>query len=310
MYFNNNINFSVLTKNNRKKQLFSTDFNFEYSYKIGKGILGQNFEALLSDYAMLIVKPEALITNKVSKIISLLTKYNFEPVFFVFKKMSHIQVSEIWKYVWSASTLPRIIANEKFFSLFDSLIIILRNKQRNEDYATAYLCKLKGSANPEDRGPENFRSIIKPITPLLNHLHTADEPIDFIRETGILLEWDELTTMYDYLKSNHTYSFDAIQYSANAYVNAEYWDNPEQILHRYINALKSELRKCSTGSSNFIYLDKAIKQLINVSRSKDAFLDIDFLQNLKLSGYLNWSWDLLIILTQYIEYKTERPTLI
>ncbi len=65
------------------------------------------------------------------------------------------------------------------------------------------LTKLKGSAFESKREPYQIRWKIKPINYVLNYVHTSDDSSDFLREVGILLDWDELIQAFEAMVSNH-----------------------------------------------------------------------------------------------------------
>ncbi len=140
----------------------------------------------------MLIKPEAIITGKTSEILSILHAERYELVYFVRKNIGALRAAEMWKFSWLHSSLEQIFVNQKLFSVCDSLILILRTQDSILASACERLTDLKGSAFESKKKPYQIRWKIKPINYVLNYLHTSDDSDDFLRETGILLEWEEL----------------------------------------------------------------------------------------------------------------------
>ncbi|MEV8535770.1 hypothetical protein [Streptomyces sp. NPDC051211] len=96
---------------------------------------------------------------------------------------------ELWRYNWHVYTTDRLELMSLMHAPADSVLLILRDDRYDGVVpGSVRLADLKGSANPEQRGPEHLRSVLDPPNQIINFVHVADEPADVVRETGILLD--------------------------------------------------------------------------------------------------------------------------
>ena len=94
----------------------------------------------------------------------------------------------LWRYQWNMATPQRQALQEQIMTSFDSLLVIVRRSSPIRVPTTVYLTDLKGPSLPADRKPEHLRTVLNSTNPVLNFVHTADEPADVIRELGIYFD--------------------------------------------------------------------------------------------------------------------------
>lgn len=301
------IDWANLTHFTKKREYFSADHCFILSNKIGEYILNDKMAFLLKDYTLLMIKPESFLLNKLQEIFSLLEKYHFSPVYYKFCTVSCIKSAELWKYHWSAATFIRIIVSQKLMSFSEGLILVLKNTNRNEEFASSYLCSLKGSAIEANRKAHHFRSILKPLNRLLNYIHTADEPIDFIRELGIFFDWDELFRVYQDIKDNTILDLQSILIESNSFIKNNEIINPYKVLERYkiwFTQKRNTIKQMDITTFNGI-----LTKIDEVLNGK-GFFDIKLLIDLQKLNLLEWNWDLLVIMTTFINYDSGEDPII
>lgn len=85
---------------------------FTLTKKVAESILIDNFENL-SMYALMIVKPETFVFDKMEIVLSLIEKYRFEIVYYKFTTINSSQVIELWKNSWDNISLERVLINQK-----------------------------------------------------------------------------------------------------------------------------------------------------------------------------------------------------
>ncbi|MEV5873790.1 hypothetical protein AB0L75_06055 [Streptomyces sp. NPDC052101] len=96
---------------------------------------------------------------------------------------------ELWRYNWHVYTTDRLALMTLMHSVTDSLLLIVRDERPEPAVpGSVRLADLKGSADPEARGPEHLRTVLDPPNKIINFVHVADEPADLVREIGIFLD--------------------------------------------------------------------------------------------------------------------------
>ncbi|MEU3824019.1 hypothetical protein AB0F36_01695 [Streptomyces sp. NPDC029080] len=99
---------------------------------------------------------------------------------------------ELWRYNWHVYTTDRLALMTLMHSVGDSLLLIVRDDRYDPAVpGSVRLADLKGSADPEARGPEHLRTVLDPPNKIINFVHVADEPADICREVGIFLDRPE-----------------------------------------------------------------------------------------------------------------------
>ena len=193
-----------------KNTLYENEIPYRMVCNMVKMYWSNQYKEELRKYGLMLIKPEALIMGKASEIFSILHATGYELIYFVQKNIGAVRTSEMWKFSWLNSSLEHILVNQKLFSVYDSLILILRSRNFGTKSACQMLTDLKGSAFKSERAPHQIRWKIRPINYVLNYVHTSDDSNDFLRELGILLDWDELIQVFEAIVSNHTISYPSI----------------------------------------------------------------------------------------------------
>ena len=160
------------------------DVFFKNSFRIANKVLTNDI-SILSSYALMIVKPETIVFQKLG-IIIYCKKEN----------INGAQIISLWEWSWDNATIERILLNQKLFELSYSLVLILKYVGNKNCIASEYLTFLKGSSNIEIREKGSFRDILKSSNFLINFIHTSDDVENFIREIGVLFSSDEIIDIY------------------------------------------------------------------------------------------------------------------
>lgn len=306
MYLHNeNIPWNELTTSLKKKELYSSDFYFEISYKTAVDNIRNDICSKINKYTLLFIKPEALLLKKIDVLIDDLQKHHFELVYASIRPINHVQISELWKYAWSAATIIRIIVNQVYYSKFEGGILILRNTQCAPEGASSFLSQIKGTSPYND---PHIRYHMNALNIFLNHIHSPDENADFMRELAIFFAWDELNEIYRRMQSNVTISFQKLWDLTNSYSNCAEIITPEKALDNLIHHVFKETQK-SHETERKIVLSEIHSELISIRNNKNRFTH-DLIEKMVNADVLNWDWPLFIAITYYMEYSTEYDALI
>lgn len=284
-----------LSNNKNKENLFKEDQYFNYSLKIANKVLNSEKNDVLSNYALLLIKPESFMFNKIDEILNLLIANEFQIIYYNIKQLTWLQCLELWKYQWPAASIERVFLSQTLMSYSESMVLILKNSKYNKSFLSTYLSSLKGSANETERKSNNFRSVLKPINRMLNYIHTSDEPADMIRELGILFDWEELLQIYEVCNVGKPIDYTLIRRISDKYIRYVDGVNPLEMILELKSHLK-QLIKAGTIDVSYNFINK-LEKIIN----NEEKIDLTFIFELMSIDGIKWSWELIVILTTYIK---------
>lgn len=283
----------LLTLSEKKRNLYCHDFYYELSYSIATEVLRDRFLEEIMSIGLLIIKPDAEKLGRISLLLGLLHSNGYEILQILETEITAVQTMEMWKYQWSAASIDRINTNINLMKMAPSYVLILKNPR----YAVSQNCPLsailteqKGSADEKSRSEQHFRTVLKPLNIILNYIHTSDEPMDIIRELGILFEIDKLYEVYASL--SHIYANnDSISLTKkdNALIQI---DEPQKLLARVWNKIKPEI-----APSAYCQLKQHFSE---VYQGKNC-LNLRLLQS--TGAFKMWDWEWIITVSYFIEYN-------
>ena len=290
----------ALSNTPQKLEIYRNDFYYEWSFNQALNILQDEFLYILKNTALLLIKPDANIMNRIPIILRLLDSNGYELLYVARLQVTHTQATEMWKYQWSAATIDRIIVNEKLMELGPSFFLLLRNRQHTHSSAqplSAYLTEQKGAANKKLQKAENFRAVLKPLNIILNYIHTADEPADVIREIGVLVGIAGMADVYSKILAGNVISYESLPYKKHE-VNIPVYDPKELLLYLWRKA-KTHISKSS--------IDILDQHLHNVYQNK-CHLDLSLL--LATGVIKQWTWEWIVAASHFIQYNTDNQVII
>lgn len=276
------------------------DLYFKTSFKIANKIL-ENKISILSNYALMIVKPETILFQKLNILLNLIYKNDFIIIYCKKENINGAQTISLWEHFWDNATLERILLNQKLFELSYSLVLILKYVGNKKCIASEYLTYLKGSSNDKIRNQGSFRDILRSPNFLINFIHTSDDIENFIREIGIFFPCDKLVNIYTLILNDH--EKENIQQSRNI---CELLNSIINNTNRSNNQFESDYdKKFYAFLKNIkekVYAeDKYINQLLSESY-KDKIISNELLWLLIKNKIIEWNLDSLSILTLYTAY--------
>ncbi|OHX40710.1 MULTISPECIES: nucleoside-diphosphate kinase [Cytobacillus] len=298
------------SKDKLKNDYYIKDQYFNLSQELGTSLMGSTFLEKISKFALVMIKPESFVYNKYFIALQEIQRHGFKPVYFIQKKLTRVECLELWRYQWSAASLLRTLISEKLMSYSESLIIIYEAPNNIEEFASTYLSKLKGPANESLRKEYHLRSILKPKNRMLNYIHISDEPIDVVREIGVLFEWDQQIGIYSALNhSKNTSNDELIKYIQSNNDNINKF-NFSKDSYELLKEFKDDILLKSEKSLNNKEAISNIITQIDATLSNESKLDFSFFNNLKKLGLLKWNWELIFLATSFINYDSNKEKLI
>ena len=279
---------------------YLNDLYFKTSFKIANKVLESKM-SILSNYALMVVKPETMLFQKLNILLNLIYANDFIIIYCKKENINSAQTMTLWEPSWDNTTIERILLNQKLFELSNSLVLILKYVGSKKCIASEYLTFLKGSSNKEIRSKDSFREKLQSPNFLINFIHTSDDIENFIREIGIFFSCDKLLNIYnlilnDYNKGNIEQSrnicelFNNIINNTNKSNNSIDFDCDERF-YVFLNNIKEKIHA----------EDKYINQLLSKAY-KNKRISNELLWKLIKNGVIEWDIDSLSILTLYTNY--------
>lgn len=276
------------------------DVFFKNSFRIANKILTNDI-AILSSYALMIVKPETMIFQKLGILLKLIEMNDFIIIYCKKENINGAQTISLWEWSWDNATIERILLNQKLFELSYSLVLILKYVGNKKCIASEYLTFLKGSSNIEIKKKGSFRDILKSSNFLINFIHTSDDIENFIREIGIFFSSVETIDIYtlilnDYKKQN-TAQPKSICRLFNTIKNYSLKDNNQHVFNgeeNYYNFLENIKNKVNIE-------ERYINQLLSEAHNNKV-ISKELLWLLIKNKLIEWNVKSLSVLTFYAIY--------
>lgn len=169
--------------------------------------------------ALCVLKPDAAVGRRYGTAVEALRDHGFRPVDVLRVRHSRLTIRETWRFQLNFADRERIATMDLYLRSLDSVLLVLRDERHRPGAvpASVRLASLKGPATAELRRPEHLRERLGALNGLFNFVHTADEPIDVLRDLGLLLEEGDRIRVRTRILARHDASeearrvFDAIE---------------------------------------------------------------------------------------------------
>lgn len=277
-----------------KEAYFNNDFEYYFSNEFGK-MIHHNFPNILKNCALVILKPECLLTNRINVALRILKEYNFEPIYFKIKILSQQQVFSLWKYGWNEASLARILMNCIVMDFSPCVIIVLKNNLDSLKDPCEFLNLHKGKSCISKSDHVSIRYRLGAVNNFLNFIHISDSFDDMVRELALLYTYDEIIALFEALKNNITISMNCIQEEAMPYINNYVFSDPITLFKEYIISL-------SNKSTNRNIMEELHKAFEKKSISNELFI------SLISNNLIDWDWHSIILFSSFIETIDEHKT--
>jgi len=192
-----------LTVSATKTELFAEDLYFRECWADVLDVLGAapdgtpSAEAraaadMLAPLGLLSFKCDGMAARQAELTLRYLADHDYSIVASAPIRHNRHSMRELWRYNWHVYTTDRLALMTLMHSVTDSVLLIVRDNQYDGVVpGSVRLSGLKGSADPEARGPDHLRTLLRPPNKIINFVHVADEPADVVREIGIFLDRPE-----------------------------------------------------------------------------------------------------------------------
>ncbi|MFF5230744.1 hypothetical protein [Dactylosporangium sp. NPDC000521] len=180
-----------------KFDYFAVDANFRESWRTAVDVLGPRAPWLLQRIALLTVRPEGVIARKAHPCVRTMIERDFLPIYGHRCCYNRVMIRDLWRYQWNVATLDRLAIGDRVHYLADALNLVFMDVSSPLLIpAASRLTAHKGSASPEARRADHIRSVLGAPNRIMVVVHCPDEPMDVVRELGILFDRAALTTLY------------------------------------------------------------------------------------------------------------------
>ncbi len=251
-------------------------FQEAYSQLCALDIADEKFKS----FSFVLIKPDGFPVRCVSKLVDSLAKKGFHVVAWQSFRFNRHTIRELWRYEFNLATIDRYRVIDKLLTIGDSLLVLLHNDagDRTDSFdASCLLSELKGKSDPAARSSDSIRSEITARPGNLNHIHSPDEFIEFIRELGVLFNEETRAEIFNRMKK-------FIVYADKPDIN-DFFNEVEKIYSQYIKHDLLPEPVAMAGAINKIAKATEILQQLDSIEQKDQ-------QKL---------WDLISLANEYIE---------
>lgn len=195
--FSDDGNWRSLTAMRSKYDLYLMETYPRESWSSGWEIIDSRLVATLQRVAILTIKPDGIVGRKAAACLEFMARNGYVPLFARrFAYTRHI-TRELWRYQWNVASIDRLAVSTLLNSLTDAVMIFFVDDTKDAQLpASVRLTGLKGSNVPAERSDRHLRCVLGGVNRIITYVHCADEPIDIVREIGIVFPADEVEQIY------------------------------------------------------------------------------------------------------------------
>ncbi|SHM43526.1 nucleoside diphosphate kinase [Cryptosporangium aurantiacum] len=184
-----------LARSTGKRRLYSVDTYYRDSWEDLLRIGGSDAVGIAARHAFLLLKPDAVVRRRLVPALEWLTARGWRVVHARRFRVHRWAVRAFWQYQWNTASRDRREMADLYMSATDSLVLLLR-APHDDEWASTILTGDKGSSDPARCRPGQLRHTLGTLNQQLNLVHSADEPVDLVREVGICCTASERTAVY------------------------------------------------------------------------------------------------------------------
>lgn len=175
-----------LTRIPLKAQLYERETYFREGSASAVDILGEDVQSALMKAALLIVKPDGMVSGKASTVVNFLRANNFCITAAELLTFTSFHWRELWRYQLTSATLDRLAVND--LVLRGSALLLMLRHEGHDVPASVRLSGLKGPSDVSAQQPGCLRRLLDQPNRVLSFIHVADEPADVLRELAIFID--------------------------------------------------------------------------------------------------------------------------
>jgi hypothetical protein len=187
----------ALTTLPTKLSLYRDETPFRESWRIAQEVLGPRALAVLQQTTVLTLRPEAILARKVGDCLAFLRRHHFAVTHTEQFRYSRNSIRDLWRYQWNIAQLDSIEVSDLVHYRAPALMLFLRDRHPTPTIpASLRLTAIKGTSAPAGRPAAHLRSVLGAPNRILVVVHAPDEPLDVVRELGVLFDRAALTRIY------------------------------------------------------------------------------------------------------------------
>lgn len=162
-------------------------------------VLGEYLQGFTHRYAALLIKPDAMVGRRATLICDHLRNNSFRIVRAIPFQFDRLMVRELWRYSMNISTNAKFALVDSIHAASQSIYLLLEDQEPAPAAASATvrLQHLKGSAFENQRSQASIRSVAGSPNEMLVLVHTPDEPLEMLREIGLLFDHESRITLFE-----------------------------------------------------------------------------------------------------------------
>lgn len=143
--------------------------------------------ARLWDLALIVVKPEALVSGRMAGVRRFLAAHGLSVVASFGAELDAARSHALWSYPWVKATTDRVRLHVMMSEREQSRCLLVRRDEPGGDMPlTMWLAVRKGSSNGRARTPGQLRSELGMTNRMIAFVHCPDEPADLLRDMYVL----------------------------------------------------------------------------------------------------------------------------
>ena len=172
---------TALTGLDAKRAAYAADTYFVEAYQDAVAVHGAGADEFARAHTGLLLKPEALAARKGGTTLGWLRSEGFDVVSARAVRLDRHTIRALWRYHWNAVTRDHKEVVDRLCGSAPSCYLLVRAPAE-------VLSARKGPARVARRAPGQLRRVLGDLNTLLNHVHSPDEPADFLRELAVLFD--------------------------------------------------------------------------------------------------------------------------
>ncbi|MFC0431999.1 nucleoside-diphosphate kinase [Kutzneria buriramensis] len=154
--------------------------------------LGVDPAAFAHEHGLLLLKPDAVVARRLLPAVDWLSRHGFRIVAAERISLGRHAIRAVWQEPWRSATWQRRRIADLLATATDSLVLLVRREVTGRAPVCVRLTAMKGAGDPLRREQGQLRHALGAHGFLLNMAHTADEPVDVLRELAIYFDTDHL----------------------------------------------------------------------------------------------------------------------
>lgn len=183
------IRWDLFTRSTQKRLYYSNEIEPRQCWLDALVVFGESIYRFLDTYTFIIIKPELIKRGGIDALFLFLNRNKFLPVSATKVRIDRIKSTSIWRYQWNKATLDRIALTCQMGEVEESIVVLLKDLSSGGQVPAAVrLWGLKGSAVESKRSKHHLRTILGMRNRMIGLVHCPDEPVDIIRDLGILFD--------------------------------------------------------------------------------------------------------------------------